>query len=184
MTGIPAEVAAREADLVAAIDDLVARHGSGRSALLPILEALREQRRQISDVAMQVVADRLDLTPVEVQGVVTFYRFLGTEPTGRHVVHLCRTISCAMAGTASVAERLENELGIRFGQTTPDGLVTLVWASCIGMCDRPPAVLLDRQAIGRVTPDDVAELVARLRGPDQDPVGTSGASDAGARMVG
>lgn len=163
MSCIPADVLEREADLVGAIDRLVAQHGARRSSLLPILEALREQRRQISDVAMQVVADRLGLPPVEVQGVVTFYHFLGTEPTGRHVVHLCRTISCAMAGMGAIAERLENELGIRFGETTDDGLVTLAWANCIGMCDRPPAILLDRQAIGRVTPDDACELVARLR---------------------
>lgn len=168
MSGIPAEVLEREADLVAAIDDLVALHGTDRSALLPVLEALREQRRQISDVAMQVVADRLGLPPVEVQGVVTFYHFLGTEPTGRHVVHVCRTISCAMAGMGAIVDRLENELGVGFGETTPDGLVTLAWANCIGMCDRPPAMLVDRRAVGRVTPDDAAELVATLRAAAAD----------------
>ncbi len=180
MTGIPVEVLEREADLVQAIDDLVARHGTRRSALLPILEALREQRRQISDVAMQVVADRLGLPPVEVQGVVTFYHFLGTEPTGRHVVHLCRTISCAMAGMGAIANRLENELGIRFGETTPDGMVTLAWANCIGMCDRPPALLLDRRAIGRVTPDEACELVAALRArADEDAAVASAESRPG-----
>ncbi len=163
MSTIPADVLAEHGDLVAAIDALVAQHGDQRRALLPILEGLRDERRQISDVAMQVVADRLHLAPVEVQGVVTFYHFLGMAPTGRHVVHLCRTISCAMAGMGAIAARLENETGVPFGGTTPDGAVTLEWANCIGLCDRPPAMLLDREAMGRVTPDQASAIVARLR---------------------
>jgi NADH:ubiquinone oxidoreductase subunit E len=160
---LPAEVAAANADLIEAIDALVARFGSDRSALIPILQELRRQRRQISDVAMQVVADRLGITPVDVQGVVTFYHFLDTTPTGTHVFHVCRTISCAMAGMAAVATRLEQELGVGFGETTPDGQFTLLWANCIGMCDAPPALLLDRQALARVTPDQVSDLVHALR---------------------
>jgi NADH:ubiquinone oxidoreductase subunit E len=163
MTGIPAAVAAQNVDLIAAIDELVARYGNQRHALIPILQGLRQQRRQISDVAMQVVADRLGITPVDVQGVVTFYHFLGTEPTGLHTVHVCRTISCALAGMGAIAARLQNELGTEFGETTPDGVVTLAWVNCIGMCDQAPAILLDRQAIGRVTPDQAVEIVDGLR---------------------
>jgi NADH:ubiquinone oxidoreductase subunit E len=159
---VPADVLATHGDLVAAIDELVARYGDDRAALIPILQELRQQRRQISDVAMQVVADRLGIPPVDVQGVVTFYHFLDTRPTGTHVLHLCRTISCAMAGMGAIRERLENELGIAFGETTPDGLFTLEWANCIGMCDTPPAMLHNRQALPRVTPDAASELVARL----------------------
>lgn len=163
MITLPAEVEAANADLIEAIDALVGRFGSDRSALIPILQELRQQRRQISDVAMQVVADRLGIAAVDVQGVVTFYHFLDTTPTGTHVFHVCRTISCAMAGMASVAARLEQELGVGFGETTPDGLFTLSWANCIGMCDAPPALLHNRQALARVTPDQVGELVRALR---------------------
>ncbi|NLE71310.1 MAG: NAD(P)H-dependent oxidoreductase subunit E [Actinomycetales bacterium] len=163
MTMLPTEVVQDNADLIEAIDALVARYGNDRSALIPILQELRQQRRQISDVAMQVVANRLGITPVDVQGVVTFYHFLDTKPTGTHVIHLCRTISCAMAGMESIATRLENELGISFGETTPDGFFTLEWANCIGMCATAPAMLLNRQALPRVTPDEASELVARLR---------------------
>ena len=163
MITLPVEVAAANAELIEAIDSLVAEHGDDRSALIPILQELRHQRRQISDVAMQVVADRLGIPPVDVQGVVTFYHFLDTSPTGTHVIHLCRTISCAMAGMGAIAARLENELGIAFGETTPDGQFTLAWANCIGMCDAPPALLLNRQALARVTPDQVSDIVMGLR---------------------
>ena len=163
MTGIPADVASRHADLLAAIDTLVAEHGTERRALIPILQSLRAQHRQISDVAMQVVADRLGITPVDVQGVVTFYHFLGAEPTGLHTMHVCRTLSCAMAGMHAIAARLERETGIAFGETTPDGALTLAWVNCIGMCDEAPAILLDRQAIGRVTPDEACRIAQALR---------------------
>ncbi|NTW39806.1 MAG: NAD(P)H-dependent oxidoreductase subunit E [Cellulomonadaceae bacterium] len=163
MLTLPAPLAARNAELIGAIDRLVEEHGRSRGALIPVLQALREERREINDVAMQVVADRLGITPVDVQGVVTFYAFLRTEATGRHVVRICRTLTCEMAGMHRVAEQLQAELGVPVGSTSADGLVTLDWVSCIGMCDQPPALLVDRGALGRVTPAQVHQIVADLR---------------------
>ena len=160
---LSATVAEGGADVVEAIDDLVVRHGAKRGALLPILQDLLTERGEISDLAIQVVADRLGAAPSEVQGVVTFYSFLGVKARGRHVIRLCRTLSCMMAGTRDVAAALEAELGIPFGGTTPDGMFTLEWANCIGMCSTPPALLADTEALGRVTPATVGEVVAALR---------------------
>lgn len=163
MLTLPSELATEHADLIEAIDALVAEHGATRSALIPVLQGLREQRHEINDVAMQVVADRLSITPVDVQGVVTFYAFLKMEAAGKHIVHVCRTLSCEMAGMRRVAEQLQAELGITVGGTSADDLVTLDWVNCIGMCDQPPALLIDRKALGRVTPAQVREIVAGLR---------------------
>lgn len=164
MLTLPPEVEAANADLIALVDELVAHHGSERSELIPILQDLRSREHEISDLAMQLVADRLHLTPVEVQGVVSFYAFLRTERTGDHVVHLCRTLSCELAGMREAAEALREALGVDFGQTTADGLVNLEWANCIGLCDTPPAMLVDREAVGHVTPQVVTRVVAGLRG--------------------
>ena len=163
LQNLPATVANEGAELVAAIDALVARHGAKRGALLPILQDLLAERGEISDLAMQVVADRLGAAPSEVQGVVTFYSFLGVETRGRHVIRLCRTLSCVMAGTRDVAAALEAELGIPFGGTTADGMFTLEWANCIGMCCTPPALLADAEALGGVTPAQVGEVIGALR---------------------
>jgi len=163
MLNLPTAVAEQGADLIAAIDALVDRHGHDRGALLPILQDLRAARGEISPLAMQVLADRLGAAPSEVQGVVTFYSFLGVGHRGCHVVRLCRTLSCAMAGAHEVAAALEAELGIPVGATPPDGLVTLEWANCIGLCDTPPAALADDVAVRRLTPDGVGEVVAALR---------------------
>lgn len=163
MTSLTAFEVVDNLDLVSDVDQLVAEHGDQRSSLLPILEGLHARHRQITDAAMQLVAERLDISPVEVEGVVTFYHYLGTAPTGRHQVHACRTISCQLGGVDAVVRRLQNETGVAMGETTPDGAVTLGWANCIGMCDQAPALLVDRDAYGNVTPDEAAEIVASLR---------------------
>ena len=92
---------------------------------------------------MQVLADLLDLHPVEVYGVVSFYTFLNSEKKGRYVVRLCQTISCDMAGKDAVAAALREALGIEFGETTEDGVFSLEWANCLGMCDQGPAMLVN-----------------------------------------
>ena len=141
-------------------------HGAQRGTLLPILQDLLAERGEISDLAIQVVADRLGAAPTEIQGVVTFYSFLGVGPRGRHVIRLCHTLSCVMAGSRDVAAAFEADLGIPFGGTTPDGMVTLEWANCIGMCATPPALLADAEAFGGVTPASVGEVVGALRAAD------------------
>ncbi len=154
----------------------VAQYGRGRSSLLPILQEIQKSYTRISDHAMQVVADMLGIHPVEVYGVVSFYSFLDHLPKGRFVVRLCRTISCDMQGKDRVADRLKHELGIGFGQTTSDGVFTLEWANCIGMCDQGPALLVNERVFTRVTPENVPQIVEELRQQlsAQIPVGREG----------
>jgi [NiFe] hydrogenase diaphorase moiety large subunit len=103
------------------------------------------------------------MPPGEIYGVVSFYSFLNSEPKGQFVIRLCRTISCDMAGKDSVARQLENELGIHFNETTPDGLFTLEWANCMGMCDQGPAMMVNDQIFTKVTPDKVNGIIEQFR---------------------
>ena len=133
--------------------------GRNRSALIPVLQEVQKNYHQVSDYAMQEIADLLDIHPVEVYSVVTFYAFLNEAYHGAFVVRLCRTISCDMAGKGRIARQLENDLGIRFGETTPDGKFTLEWANCIGMCDQGPALLVNDRVYTRVTPEQVHQII-------------------------
>lgn len=142
---------------------LVERHGRTRAALLPILQELQRAHSSVGDFAMQVVADELGIHPAEVYGVVSFYSFLHHEARGRFVIRVCRTISCDLAGTSRIARQLENELGIRFGETTADGRFSLEWASCLGMCDQGPALLVNDQVHAKVTPDQVHGILEECR---------------------
>mgnify|MGYP003433296606 FL=1 len=145
------------------IRSLAGRHGRTRSALMPILQELQERYASVSDFAMQVVADELGIHPAEVYGVVSFYAFLHDQPRGRFQIRLCQTISCDLAGKARVARQLENELGIRFGETTPDGRFSLEWASCLGMCDQGPALLVNDRVYTRVSPEQVHRIIEDCR---------------------
>jgi len=142
---------------------LVGRHGRDRSALIPVLQELQTTHATISDYAMQVVADELGIHPAEVYGVASFYAFLRPVSRGRFVFRLCGTISCELAGKARVARQLENDLGIRFGETTADGRFGLEWASCLGMCDQGPALLVNDRVYTKVAPDQVHQIIEDCR---------------------
>jgi len=147
---------------------LVEQHGTRRNALIPILQNVQKRYHTISDFAMQTIADLLGIHPVEVYSVVTFYAFLNEKYHGKFIIRLCRTISCEMAGKAAVARQLENDLDIKFGETTSDGRFTLEWANCIGMCDQGPAMLVNDQVFTKVTPEkvhDILEACEKAFGP-------------------
>ena len=138
---------------------LVERFGRKRSALIPVLQELQKTHTTVSDFAMQVVADELSIHPAEVYGVTSFYAFLRQESRGRFVFRLCGTISCELSGKSRVARQLENDLGIRFGETTADGRFGLEWASCLGMCDQGPALLVNDRVYTGVTPEQVHVII-------------------------
>jgi [NiFe] hydrogenase diaphorase moiety large subunit len=156
-------LATSEVELRAELDELIDKLGPGRSSLIPILQEVKRRYHGVDDEAMQVIADALDIHPVEVYSVASFYAFLHGAPQGQFVIRLCRTLSCDFAGKSAVAEALTGELGIGFDETTDDGLFTLEWASCTGMCDQGPAMLVNDRVHTRVTPEDVRAIIDECR---------------------
>jgi NADH:ubiquinone oxidoreductase subunit E len=137
--------------------------GNNRGALLPTLQELHKRYGKVSDFAMQAAADRLGIHPVEVYSVVSFYSFLNHETRGQFVIRLCGTLSCEMQGKEAVAQQLRNELGIDFGETTADSRFTLEWASCLGMCDQGPAMLVNERVYTKVTPEKVRDILKNCK---------------------
>jgi [NiFe] hydrogenase diaphorase moiety large subunit len=147
------------ADVTAMVEKL----GPGRSSLIPILTDVKRRFHEVDAESMQTIADVLDIHPVEVHSVASFYAFLHGAPEGQFVIRLCGTLSCDFAGKDAVAAALTDELGVGFDETTDDGLFTLEWASCVGMCDQGPALLVNDQVHTRVTPETAREIVAGCR---------------------
>jgi len=145
------------------VAELIEKLGPGRSSLIPILQEVKRRYRGVDPEAMQVVAESLDIHPVEVYSVASFYAFLHGAPEGRFVIRLCQTLSCDFAGKQAVAEALQKELGVGFDESTDDGLFTLEWASCMGMCDQGPALLVNDRVYTRVTPEQVPAILADCR---------------------
>ncbi len=151
------------------IAELAEKYEHKRDGMMPILEAIQEKYRCVSDFAMQEVARQLGVFPTEVYGVVSFYSFLSAEPRGKFAIRLCRTLSCDFAGKKEVARQLENELGIEFPTghghvaTTRDGLFSLEYCNCLGMCDHGPALLVNNDVYTEVSPELVSEIIDKYR---------------------
>ncbi|MBU0558881.1 MAG: NADH-quinone oxidoreductase subunit NuoE [Bacteroidetes bacterium] len=144
------------------IEELVAHYGNDRASLLPILQDVQRKHSYISDYAQQEIARVLDIHPVEVYGVISFYSFLYSKPMGRNIVRLCQTITCDLQGKKAVAEAIERELGIKFGGTTKDNRITLEYANCLGMCDQGPAMLINDKVYSYLTPEKAVEILGEV----------------------
>lgn len=145
------------------IEELVGKYGADRSALLPILQAVQKKHHYISDFAQQEIARLMNIHPVEVHSVITFYTFLHEKPQGRNIVRLCKTISCDMAGKSEIELSIERELGISFGETTRDKRITLETTNCIGMCDQGPAMLVNEKVYTHLNPETAVKILSELK---------------------
>lgn len=145
------------------IEGLVGTFGNTRDALLPILQAVQRKHKYISDFAQQEIARLLDIHPVEVYSVITFYAFLKSQPQGRNIVRLCQTITCDLMGKESVARAIERELGIKFGETTKDKRITLEYANCLGMCDQGPAMIVNDRVYTHLTPEKAVTILNEIK---------------------
>jgi len=150
----------------ASIASICADHGNDRFRLMDILLAVQREHRGVDGQAIGSIAEALGIARAQVEAVVSFYGFLSTRPTGRYVIRLCNDVIDEMKGSRDVAAGLENELGIRFGETTADGCFSLEYTSCIGMSDQAPAALLNDVVVTRLRPGAARELVRTLRGRD------------------
>ena len=140
-----------------------ARYPRAQSALLPALHAAQAQVGYLPEPALADVADALGVPVTEVAAVASFYSMFHTAQVGRHIVRVCTNLSCYLNGADRVVARLCDRLGIRPGQTTPDGRVSLEIAECLAACEEAPVLLADADRVARVTPDAVDDLVRRLR---------------------
>lgn len=141
------------------IEALVEQYGKDRSALMPILQAIQKRHKYISDFAQQEIARLLDIHPVEVFSVISFYSFLHCVPQGNNIVRLCRTIVCDISGKDEVEKAIKRELKINIGETTKDKKITLEYTNCLGMCDQGPAMMVNDKIFTKLTPEKAVKIL-------------------------
>ncbi len=138
--------------------------------LLELLLVEQEKSGFISKSFIQQIAQSKGLPVGEVYGVVTFYHFLSIKPLGKNVIRLCKSLPCYLKSSQLVVEAIQAQLGIQPGETTPDGLFSLQLTNCIGACDQAPAMLLNHELHGNLTPARIVEILEGVRlssrGPD------------------
>lgn len=148
-----------QAKVQAYVSTLVEKHANERSALLSILLAIQTKYGYLSEFAMHCVGELLGIPASKVYSVATFYRFLNTKPQGKFIIRLSRDINAMMKGAKLVAQRLEELLGIKFGETTADGLFSLQWIGCLGMDDQAPAMMINEAVFSNLTPNKIQPII-------------------------
>jgi NADH-quinone oxidoreductase subunit E len=148
----------REKDLT----ELCARYPTKMAALVPALHLCQEQAGYVTEDIILFLAQRLDVPPAHMKGVVTFYTLFNQKPVGRHQVWVCRTLPCALRGAGDILAHCEKKLGIHAGETTADGKVTLKTAECLASCGTAPMIQVDKEYFEDLTTEKVDEILARL----------------------
>jgi formate dehydrogenase subunit gamma len=146
---------------------IVERHRHREGPLIEILHEVQAAFGCVPPGAVPVIARALNLSRAEVHGVVTFYHHFRSKAPGRHVLQICRAESCQAAGGRALERHATKKLGIAFGETTPDGRVSLESVYCLGLCACSPAAMLDQDVYGRVTPERLDAILDA--GPEVKP---------------
>lgn len=145
------------------IEKLIPKYPDLRSCTLPLCHLIQEDQGYISQEAMEWIAAKLNLQPIQVYEVVTFYPMFRRKPIGKVHVKVCRTLSCALLGSYKVCEHLEKELGCKRGGTSADGNYTLEFVECMADCGKGPVVQVDDELHEHVTPEKVDTLVEAIK---------------------
>ncbi|NMP16834.1 NADH-quinone oxidoreductase subunit NuoE [Thalassotalea sp. Y01] len=134
-----------------------------RAAGIEALKIVQQQRGWISDESLYAIADLLQMSAAELDGIATFYNLIYRQPVGKYVIHLCNSISCYLTDFEGVAKAIKDELGIDYGQTTDDGLFTLITNACLGGCDKAPVMMIADRHFEHLTSESVVTLLGQIR---------------------
>lgn len=154
------------AEAMATVQQIIARYPAGKqkSALLPILHiAQAEFDGWLSPEVMDYVASILNIQPIEVYEVASFYSMYNLKPVGKCLLEVCRTSSCWLRGAEDVVRHIEKRLGIKEGETTPDGMFTLKTVECLGSCGTAPMLMCGAQFHENLTLEKVDQLLDNLK---------------------
>jgi len=142
-----------------AIEHELHHYEDPRAASIEALKIVQKERGWVPDGAIYAIGELIGIPASDVEGVATFYSQIFRQPVGRHIIRVCNSMVCFIAGHESVVEEIQSSLGIAPGQTTADGRFTLLPVCCLGNCDKAPAVMVDDDTFGDVQPGTVAKML-------------------------
>ena len=136
------------------------RYEQKRAACVEALKIVQRYRGWVSDEALIEIAEFLEMTPAELDGVATFYNLIFRKPVGKHIILVCDSVSCWIMGYERILQHLQERLGVVLGETTADGVFTLLPIVCLGACDQAPAMMIDDELYGNLNPTKIDEILA------------------------
>lgn len=145
------------------IDEVIPHYPVKRSAVLPLLHLIQEDVGYISKEATEWVARKLELQPINVYEVITFYPMFRQQPIGRRHIKVCRTLSCALMGAYRTCQTFEHEFNTHRGEISPDGEVTIEFVECLASCGTAPVVMVDDELHEKVDVARAQEISAKIK---------------------
>jgi NADH-quinone oxidoreductase subunit E len=145
------------------IDEVITHYPSKRSASLPLLHLVQEELGYISDEAIEWIAAKLELEPINVYELVTFYPMFRRQPIGRRHIKVCRTLSCALMGGYGTCAEFKKQFGCELGETSADGEATIEFVECLASCGTAPVVMIDEELYEKVDAAKARELSAKIK---------------------
>ena len=148
-------------DEIKAIEHEISLVPHKKAAVIEALKIVQQHRGWVNDESVTAVADYLGMSSAEVDSVATFYNLIFRKPVGRHIILLCDSISCYVLGYEKLYAELQQQLQIKFGETTTDKRFTLLPNPCLGCCDLAPALMVDEDLFTNVKPDGLGAILAK-----------------------
>jgi len=139
------------------------KYSKKRENVIPLLQDVQEKYGYLSRESLINIAEYLNVPTSNVYGVATFYNQFRLMPLGKHIIRVCRGTACHVKGSDKILEKLESELKIKAGETTPDKLFSLETVACVGACSIAPVITIDDEFYGRLQQKDITSLVAKYR---------------------
>jgi NADH-quinone oxidoreductase subunit E len=143
-------------------DRLLTRYPDGKAAILPALYLAQKEFGYVSDEAIVYIAGLVGTSSAEVEGVATFYTMYNRKPVGKYHVQICRNISCSLLGAEHLIEHVSKKLGVRPGETTPDGKFTLTKVECLGSCGTAPVMQVNDEYHENLTVESIDRILDQL----------------------
>jgi NADH-quinone oxidoreductase subunit E len=157
------------------IDKVIPRYPEKRSAIMMILHAIQKEKGCLTLEAQEWVAEKLDLTPIQVREVVTFYPFYREKPIGKRHIRVCRTLSCALNGGYAVCDAFKKAFDTELDAVSPDGRVTVEFAECLASCGTAPVAMVDDALYENLNEEQVEAICEQIKEetPARDPATNS-----------
>jgi len=150
------------------IKEIIKHYPEKQSALLPILHLAQKEFGYINEEVENLVAQILDIKPIKVREVVTFYTMFHQKPVGKYHIQVCRNISCSLNGAEDLINYISEKLGIKVGETTPDQKFTLSVVECLGACEHAPCMQINSEYYGNLDKKKIDLILERLNNDTDD----------------
>lgn len=150
------------------IVDIVDKYKDTKGSLITILQGVQGIYNYVPIEAIEYISDQTGIKPSKIYGVLTFYTQFRMEPVGKNLIMLCQGTACHVNGSEAIEEAIIEELGIKEGETTEDGIFTLINVACLGCCSLSPVMMINDETYGKLTPQSTKKILAEIRAKEQE----------------